>query len=58
MWDSGVFIKKQVSMSDYFVLLEGIWVPSQTPLLIITVYAPNDAHEKRMLWDYMVEKNW
>ncbi|KAL4557832.1 hypothetical protein LXL04_036026 [Taraxacum kok-saghyz] len=56
VWDSGVFVKRRAALSDYFVLLEGTWVPTQSDILIVTVYAPHDVREKRMLWDYLGEK--
>ncbi|GJY98272.1 RNA-directed DNA polymerase, eukaryota [Tanacetum coccineum] len=30
----------------------GTWVPSSTKLLIISVYAPQELSERKMLWDY------
>nr|GEU84792.1 RNA-directed DNA polymerase, eukaryota [Tanacetum cinerariifolium] len=31
----------------------GTWIPSSTKLLIISVYAPQDLIERRMLWDFI-----
>nr|GEX67512.1 RNA-directed DNA polymerase, eukaryota [Tanacetum cinerariifolium] len=45
--------KSCVSMSDYFVMVRGVWVPSGKSLLIISIYAPQELSEKRMLWDYL-----
>ncbi|GJR71570.1 RNA-directed DNA polymerase, eukaryota [Tanacetum coccineum] len=30
----------------------GTWIPTSTKLLIISVYAPQDLNERRMLWDF------
>ncbi|GJZ83182.1 RNA-directed DNA polymerase, eukaryota [Tanacetum coccineum] len=39
---------------------EGPWLPTSSKLLIISVYAPQDPVEKRMLWDYLLHliKGW
>ncbi|GKE31159.1 RNA-directed DNA polymerase, eukaryota, partial [Tanacetum coccineum] len=38
----------------------GTWVPSGMKMLIVSVYAPQEFKEKRMLWDYLctVVRNW
>ncbi|GJZ45600.1 RNA-directed DNA polymerase, eukaryota, reverse transcriptase zinc-binding domain protein, partial [Tanacetum coccineum] len=40
--------------------IEGEWVPNGKKLLIISVYAPQELTEKKMLWDYLtnVIDNW
>nr|GFA20586.1 RNA-directed DNA polymerase, eukaryota [Tanacetum cinerariifolium] len=43
----------EVVVSDYFVMVRGVWVPSGKSLLIISIYAPQKLSEKRMLWDYL-----
>nr|GEW84647.1 RNA-directed DNA polymerase, eukaryota, reverse transcriptase zinc-binding domain protein [Tanacetum cinerariifolium] len=42
------------------VFMRGSWVSSGKRLLIISVYAPQDLSEKKMLWDYLsfVIGNW
>ncbi|GKA94146.1 RNA-directed DNA polymerase, eukaryota, partial [Tanacetum coccineum] len=40
---------------DYFVLVEGIWKPMGSKLLMVGIYAPQDLCEKRMLWNYLHE---
>ncbi|GJR53713.1 RNA-directed DNA polymerase, eukaryota, partial [Tanacetum coccineum] len=32
---------------------QGTWIPSSTKILIISVYAPQELTEKRILWDYL-----
>ncbi|GJW82615.1 RNA-directed DNA polymerase, eukaryota [Tanacetum coccineum] len=41
------------SVSDYFVAIMGKWRPNNKNLLIISVYAPQDLAEKKMLWQYL-----
>nr|GEZ09567.1 RNA-directed DNA polymerase, eukaryota [Tanacetum cinerariifolium] len=51
-WDPSVFIKENITISNSFVAIRGTWTPSSTNLLVITVYAPQDMSERRMIWDY------
>ncbi|GJS15689.1 RNA-directed DNA polymerase, eukaryota [Tanacetum coccineum] len=46
--------------SDYFVIVRGVWLKSGIDLMIVVVYAPQEAKEKRMLWDYLahVSNQW
>ncbi|GJS45101.1 RNA-directed DNA polymerase, eukaryota, reverse transcriptase zinc-binding domain protein [Tanacetum coccineum] len=39
---------------------KGLWVPTGNNLLIISVYAPQELAEKKMLWDYLTHAmtNW
>nr|GFA07181.1 RNA-directed DNA polymerase, eukaryota [Tanacetum cinerariifolium] len=57
---SGHFKKSEVPKSDYFVMVRGDWMPNGKKLLIISVYAPQELSEKKMLWDYLslVLSNW
>ncbi|GKF26859.1 RNA-directed DNA polymerase, eukaryota, reverse transcriptase zinc-binding domain protein [Tanacetum coccineum] len=34
-------------------MVRGDWIPNGTKLLIISIYAPQDLCEKKMLWDYL-----
>ncbi|GJS77657.1 RNA-directed DNA polymerase, eukaryota [Tanacetum coccineum] len=60
VWDPKSFQKTNVTVSDYFVMIRGVWVPNGKKLLIISVYAPQELNEKKMLWDYIshVMSNW
>nr|GEX61569.1 RNA-directed DNA polymerase, eukaryota, reverse transcriptase zinc-binding domain protein [Tanacetum cinerariifolium] len=40
-------------VSDYFVMVRGDWMPNGKKLFIISVYAPQELYEKKMLWDYL-----
>nr|GEY00804.1 RNA-directed DNA polymerase, eukaryota [Tanacetum cinerariifolium] len=52
VWDPNLFIKEHVSSSDYFLAGMGTWTPS-SKLLVISVYAPQELTEKRVLLDYL-----
>ncbi|GKA45415.1 RNA-directed DNA polymerase, eukaryota [Tanacetum coccineum] len=60
VWDPNMFRKINDTVSDYFTMVRGVWVPSGKRLLIISIYAPQELSEKRMLWDYLmgVICNW
>ncbi|GJS63377.1 RNA-directed DNA polymerase, eukaryota [Tanacetum coccineum] len=53
VWDSNSFSKDSVTMSDSFVMVRGVWRLTGQKCLLIAVYAPQDAKEKQMLWDYL-----
>nr|GFB87569.1 RNA-directed DNA polymerase, eukaryota [Tanacetum cinerariifolium] len=53
VWDTNMFQKENVTVSDYFIAIMGKWLPSDRNLLIISVYAPQELSEKRMLWQYL-----
>nr|GEX71328.1 RNA-directed DNA polymerase, eukaryota, reverse transcriptase zinc-binding domain protein [Tanacetum cinerariifolium] len=52
-WDPRMFHKHNSTISDYFVAIQGDWIPNAKRYLIIFVYAPQEASEKRMLWSYL-----
>ncbi|GKB38179.1 RNA-directed DNA polymerase, eukaryota [Tanacetum coccineum] len=53
LWDPLMFRKDQHIISDNFVVLYGTWVPNNTKLLIVSVYAPQSATDIRLLWSYI-----
>ncbi|GJS40373.1 RNA-directed DNA polymerase, eukaryota [Tanacetum coccineum] len=53
VWDLSLVVKDNSTISDSFVAIKGTWIPSSTKLLIISVYAPQELTEKRILWDYL-----
>ncbi|GJT62689.1 RNA-directed DNA polymerase, eukaryota [Tanacetum coccineum] len=59
-WDPRVFRKDNATISDYFVLLRGVWLSNGKQTLIIAIYAPQELSEKEMLWEYLlpVIRNW
>nr|GFB72650.1 RNA-directed DNA polymerase, eukaryota [Tanacetum cinerariifolium] len=60
MWDPNSFCKSSFTRLDYFVIIRGLWLKSWIKLIIMVVYAPQEASEKRMLWDYLthVSDQW
>ncbi|GJW47016.1 RNA-directed DNA polymerase, eukaryota [Tanacetum coccineum] len=56
VWDPNSFRKISVTVSDYFILIRGVWLKTENDLLIVAVYAPHDLKDKRMLWDYLVHE--
>ncbi|GKA85425.1 RNA-directed DNA polymerase, eukaryota [Tanacetum coccineum] len=53
VWDPRLFRKHNSTVSDYFVAIQGEWIPSAMKCFIISVYAPQDVSEKKMLWNYL-----
>ncbi|GJZ87413.1 RNA-directed DNA polymerase, eukaryota, partial [Tanacetum coccineum] len=53
VWDPNKFQKLNHTISDYCILVLGVWVPNGRKLLIILIYAPQELSEKRTLWDYL-----
>ncbi|GJY19479.1 hypothetical protein Tco_0390970 [Tanacetum coccineum] len=41
------------TISDYFVMVRGVWRLTGQDLLMIAVYAPHDFKDKQLLWDYL-----
>nr|GFB51249.1 RNA-directed DNA polymerase, eukaryota [Tanacetum cinerariifolium] len=60
VWNSNMFVKESVTISDSFVAIRGTWISTSTKLLIISVYASQEASERRILWDYItiVIESW
>ncbi|GKA44118.1 RNA-directed DNA polymerase, eukaryota [Tanacetum coccineum] len=60
IWDPNSFWRSSFTRSDYFVIVRGVWLKSGIDLMIVVVYAPQEAKEKRMLWDYLahVSNQW
>ncbi|GKE23718.1 RNA-directed DNA polymerase, eukaryota, partial [Tanacetum coccineum] len=60
IWDPNVFQKSNHTISDYFTLVRGVWVSSGRSLLIISIYAPQELSEKKILWEYLCSTlaNW
>nr|GEZ19732.1 RNA-directed DNA polymerase, eukaryota [Tanacetum cinerariifolium] len=52
-WDPRIFHKHNATISDYFVAIQGEWIANAKKYLVISVYAPQEASEKRMLWSYL-----
>nr|GEV93966.1 hypothetical protein [Tanacetum cinerariifolium] len=52
-WDPSMFHKHNAMISDYFVAIQGEWIENAKKYHVISVYAPQEASEKRMLWSYL-----
>ncbi|GJR84790.1 RNA-directed DNA polymerase, eukaryota [Tanacetum coccineum] len=53
VWDPNMFHKENFTISDYFIAIMGKWIPNDKKMLIISVYAPQELAEKKMLWQYL-----
>nr|GFC29243.1 RNA-directed DNA polymerase, eukaryota [Tanacetum cinerariifolium] len=53
VWEESLFKKVGVSISDNFIALYGIWLPTNSKILIVVIYAPRSFALKRILWDYI-----
>nr|GEX11258.1 RNA-directed DNA polymerase, eukaryota [Tanacetum cinerariifolium] len=53
VWDPNSFRRSNTTISDYFIMIRGVWLKTGVNLLIVAVYAPHDLRDKRMLWDYL-----
>nr|GEV75170.1 RNA-directed DNA polymerase, eukaryota [Tanacetum cinerariifolium] len=53
VWDNNLFMELNATVSDYFVMVRGTWVTNSKVLLIISVYAPQELTEKKLIWDYL-----
>ncbi|GKA37696.1 putative RNA-directed DNA polymerase, eukaryota, reverse transcriptase zinc-binding domain protein [Tanacetum coccineum] len=54
VWESNVFHKEKVTISDNFMAIYGRWLSTNTRMLLINVYALQNNVEKRVLWDYIL----
>nr|GEV25337.1 RNA-directed DNA polymerase, eukaryota [Tanacetum cinerariifolium] len=53
VWDPNSFRRSNTTISNYFIMIRGMWLKTGVNLLIVAVYAPHDLRDKRMLWDYL-----
>ncbi|GJV96565.1 RNA-directed DNA polymerase, eukaryota [Tanacetum coccineum] len=60
VWDPRLFHKTNVTISDYLIIIQGVWIPSGKKTAIISIYAPQDIRDKKLLWEYLslVISNW
>nr|GEX45897.1 nucleotide-binding alpha-beta plait domain-containing protein [Tanacetum cinerariifolium] len=49
IWDTYSFIKQNVTVSDYFIIIGGTWRATSMRCLMIVVYAPQDSRDKIIL---------
>ncbi|KAL4563118.1 hypothetical protein LXL04_027151 [Taraxacum kok-saghyz] len=55
IWNPDVIKKTRVLFFDWYVVLEATWINTGKPVTFITVYAPQDNREKRMLWSSLLQ---
>nr|GFB77625.1 RNA-directed DNA polymerase, eukaryota [Tanacetum cinerariifolium] len=53
VWEAMVFKKDYATNSDNFVAIYGTWLPSNSKVLFMAIYAPQQVSQKRILWDYV-----
>ena len=53
IWEATIFKKDYVTISDNFVAIYGTWLPSNSKILFVTIYAPHQASSKKILWEYV-----
>nr|GFA68121.1 RNA-directed DNA polymerase, eukaryota [Tanacetum cinerariifolium] len=53
VWETSVFKKDNATVSDNFIAIYGTWLPSNSKILFVVVYAPQQLSMKRSLWDYI-----
>nr|GEX27414.1 RNA-directed DNA polymerase, eukaryota [Tanacetum cinerariifolium] len=53
IWEESIFKRDCVSISDNFIAIYGTWLPNNSKLLIVVIYAPQSPVLKRILWDYI-----
>nr|GEV61148.1 RNA-directed DNA polymerase, eukaryota [Tanacetum cinerariifolium] len=54
MWESSIFKKDNVTISDNFVAIYGTWLTNNVKILLICVYVPQQPANKRELWEYLL----
>nr|GFA67444.1 RNA-directed DNA polymerase, eukaryota [Tanacetum cinerariifolium] len=53
VWEATVFKKDYANISDNFVAIYGTWLPSNSKVLFVAIYASQQVSRKRLLWDYV-----
>nr|GFB23656.1 RNA-directed DNA polymerase, eukaryota [Tanacetum cinerariifolium] len=53
VWEANVFKKDYAMILDNFVTIYGTWLPSNSKILFVAIYAPQQASCKRVLWEYV-----
>ena len=53
IWEASTFVKKGATISDNFIAIYGTWLPSNTKILLVVVYAPQQPSCKRILWEFL-----
>nr|GEV54565.1 RNA-directed DNA polymerase, eukaryota [Tanacetum cinerariifolium] len=51
--EANIFKKAYATISNNFVAIYGTWLPSNSKILFLAIYAPQQASCKRVLWEYV-----
>nr|GEU69380.1 RNA-directed DNA polymerase, eukaryota [Tanacetum cinerariifolium] len=51
IWDKGSFSKHKEIIKSNFIAIEGNWISTSTPIMLISVYASQYFNEKKLLWN-------
>nr|GFC85078.1 RNA-directed DNA polymerase, eukaryota [Tanacetum cinerariifolium] len=54
IWNDLVFKKTKISCNEYYVAIEGLWIPSKVRIKCVAVYAPQDLARKITLWESII----
>nr|GEU40620.1 reverse transcriptase domain-containing protein [Tanacetum cinerariifolium] len=52
VWEANVFKKDYATILDNFFAIYGTWLPSNSKILFVAIYAPQQASCKRVLWEH------
>nr|GEU52874.1 RNA-directed DNA polymerase, eukaryota [Tanacetum cinerariifolium] len=52
MWEASVFKKYYATISNNFIAIYGTWLPCNTKVLMVNIYAPQQPSARRVLWEY------
>ncbi|GJR68405.1 RNA-directed DNA polymerase, eukaryota, reverse transcriptase zinc-binding domain protein [Tanacetum coccineum] len=55
IWDPNAFSKVNEFHFEHLLIVEGIWIASQTQCFMINVYAPQDDSKKEKLWNDILD---
>ncbi|PWA87471.1 RNA-directed DNA polymerase, eukaryota [Artemisia annua] len=53
VWEVTIFKKDYVTISHNFVAIYGTWLPSNSKIVFLVIYAPQQDSCKKVLWDYV-----
>nr|GEY43012.1 RNA-directed DNA polymerase, eukaryota [Tanacetum cinerariifolium] len=53
VWEATVFKKDYATISDNFIAIYETWLTSNSKVLFVAIYAPQQVSRKRLLWDYV-----
>ncbi|GJS30169.1 RNA-directed DNA polymerase, eukaryota [Tanacetum coccineum] len=51
--EPNTLLKNMLLVSDYFIMVRGVWLKTGVNIIMVAVYAPQELRDKRILWDYL-----